>query len=55
MGQDFLIKVTLKFDNIISAESKEQAKDLLIAQFLDDYNIELEDHEIEFVESWQNE
>lgn len=50
MEKEFLIEVKLVFDNIITAENEEKAKEILKEQFLQDYNLQIEDSEIKFKE-----
>lgn len=48
--KDYTIYVDLHFVNLIDAESKEHARELVKANFIDEYNLELEDDEISFEE-----
>lgn len=50
MEKDYTFNVTIKFSNTISAESKEEALEILKQVFSENHNIDLEDYEIEFVE-----
>lgn len=44
--KDFVIEVELNFTNCFTASSKEEAKEMVIDSFKDDYGIELTDKEI---------
>ena len=49
-NESFGINVTVKFAQVVDAESYEEAVEIVKSNFLEDYKIKLEDHEIDPVE-----
>lgn len=52
--KDYTIYVDLHFVNSINAESKEDALNLVKENFINDYNLELEDREISFTDEFES-
>ena len=49
-NESFGINVTVKFAQVVDAESYEEAVEIVKSNFLQDYNIKLEDYEIDPIE-----
>ena len=46
MEKEFFIEVVIRFDNYISAENESEAIEKLKDTFMEEYNIDLQSHEI---------
>lgn len=49
-GKEYYIITKVEFANLITAESEEDAKRIIKEMFIDEYNIILQDQEIESIE-----